>query len=91
MKTGAALFLAAIAFLACATLTTSVDYDRSLDFSRYRSFELIVDLVDAERTCLVWRGRATDTVSSDSEARDRQLREAVARMFEDFPPRPGAR
>ncbi len=52
---------------------------------------MIVDLVDAERTCLVWRGHATDTVSSDSEARDRQLREAVARMFEDFPPRPGAR
>jgi hypothetical protein len=51
---------------------------------------LFVDLVDTERTCLVWRGRATDTIGHDSEAREQQLREAVARMFKDFPPRPGA-
>jgi hypothetical protein len=171
MKSGAAVVLVAILALGCTTLTTSVDYDRSLDFSRYRSFgfqkgtparrdftqkrieevigaalqgkglttaggerpdlrvvthavverqqrieaivwgygcrwgggvamtsvtnipvgTLIVELVDTQRTCLVWRARATDTISADSEVREQQLREAVARMFEDFPPRPGAR
>ena len=166
MRIRAAVIGVAIATLACTTLTTSVDYDRSLDFSHYRSFgfqkgtparselaqkrieeviaaalqakgltpaggrrpdlnvvthvvvekqqrlettvwgygcrwgggvattivtdipvgTLIVDLVDAERACLVWRGRATDTIGPDSEARERQLQKAVARMFEGFPP-----
>lgn len=168
MKTAAAVILGAMT-LACATLTTSVDYDRSRDFSRYRTFgfrigtpaprelaqkrieevigaalrakgltpaadgkpdlnvfthvvverhqrietivwgfgcrwgggvamsnvvevpvgTLIVDLVDAKENCLVWQGRASDTISSDSQTRERQLREAVARMLESFPPRPG--
>lgn len=167
MKTAAAVILGAMT-LACATLTTSVDYDRSRDFSRYRTFgfrtgtpsrndltqrrieeiigsalrakgltpaadeepdlnvfthvaverqqrietivwgfgcqwgggvsmsnvvdvpvgTLIVDLVDAQENCLVWQGRAADTISADRETRERQLREAVARMFEGFPPRP---
>ena len=46
---------------------------------------LIVDLVDTERKDLVWRGKATDTIGSDSEAREQQLREAVSKMFEGFP------
>ena len=166
-----ALFVAVgtLAALACSSLRTSVDYDRTLDFSRYRTFAfrtgtparreitqrridqviatslearglmqvvgerpdlrifthvvvenqrwidtivygygwrsggivttnvitipvgtLIVDLVDAYRDELVWRGTATDTIGSDSTARDEQLRDAVARMFEGFPPRPDA-
>jgi hypothetical protein len=164
------LALGTLAALACSTLRTSVDYDRSLDFSRYRTFAfrtgtparrettqrrieqviaasletrglmqvvgerpdlrifthvvvendrridtivygygwrsggivttnvitipvgtLIVDLVDPYRDELVWRGTATDTIGSDSTARDEQLREAVARMFEGFPPTPDAR
>jgi hypothetical protein len=168
-KTAVAAILGGMT-LACATLTTSVDYDRSRDFSRYRTFgfrtgtparndftqrrieevigaalrakglaptaderpdlsvfthvaverhqqietivwgfgcrsgggvamsnvvdvpvgTLIVDLVDAKENCLVWQGRASDTISADSQTRERQLREAVARMFEGFPPRPGA-
>jgi hypothetical protein len=40
---------------------------------------------------LVWRGRATDTIDSDSEAREQQLRTVEARMFEGFPAMPGAR
>src|SRR5450759_1559821 len=32
------LALGTLAALACSTLRTSVDYDRSLDFSRYRTF-----------------------------------------------------
>lgn len=169
LKAAAAVILGAMT-LACATLTTSVDYDRSRDFSRYRTFAfrtgtparrdftqrriekavgtalrakglapaanenpdldvithvvverqqrietivwgygcrwgggvalsnvvdvpvgtLIVDLVDAKETCLVWQGRASDTIGADNETRERQLREAVARMFEGFPRRPGA-
>jgi uncharacterized protein DUF4136 len=161
-------FLVLAAAAACSTLRTSVDYDRSLDFTRYRTFAfatgtparreftqwrieqliagelrsrgmipaarersdllvfthavverqqrietvvwgygcrwgggvasstvtavpvgtLIVDLVDHERNCLVWQGRATDTLASESETREEQLREAVTRLFAGFPGRP---
>lgn len=159
------------AAVGCTTLRTSVDYDRALDFSRYKTFAfargtparrtftqkriedvigsalrskglspsgdekpdlrvvthvvletrqridtivhgygwrwgggvtttvvtnvpvgtLVVDLVDTQSKELVWRGEATDTIDRDSEARDEQLRDAVAEMFEGFPPRPEAR
>jgi hypothetical protein len=165
MKRAWLVILLAMAPLACSTMRTSVDYDRSIDFSRYKTFAfargtparrdftqrrieeviasalqskglapadgekpdlrvfthvilekqqridtivygygwrlgggiattmvtnipvgtLIVDLVDTERKDLVWRGKATDTIGSDSEAREQQLREAVSKMFEGFP------
>jgi hypothetical protein len=160
--------LGVAAALGCATMRTSVDYDRSVVFSRYKTFAfqrgtparrdfmqrrieeviastlqskglaaaktekpdlrvfthvviereqridtivygygwrwgggvartfvtdipvgtLIVDLVDTEAKELVWRGKASDTINPDSEAREEQLREAVAKMFESFPPGP---
>jgi hypothetical protein len=160
--------LGVAAALGCATMITLVDYDRSADFSRYKTFgfqrgtparrdfmqrrieeviastlqskglaaakaekpdlrvfthvviereqridtivygygwrwgggvattrvtdfpvgTLIVDLVDTETKELVWRGKASDTIDRDSEAREEQLREAVAKMFERFPPEP---
>ena len=160
------LVLAAAA--SCSTLQTSVDYDRSVDFTRYRTFAfvtgtparreftqirieraiaselnsrgliavgrdrsdllvsthafversqrvettiwgygcrwgggitastvtnvpigtLVVKLVDREGNCLVWQGRATETIASDSETRDEQLRTAIAGMFAGFPGKP---
>jgi hypothetical protein len=47
---------------------------------------LIVDLVDVETSELVWRGRASDTIDRDAEAREEQLHLAVTKMFENFPP-----
>jgi len=78
MKRAWLVILLAMVPLACSTMRTSVDYDRSIG-------TLIVDLVDTERKDLVWRGKATDTIGSDSEAREQQLREAVSKMFEGFP------
>ena len=51
---------------------------------------LIVDLVDAKRKELVWRGTGTDTLNPQRspEERDKALRDALAKMFENYPPRP---
>jgi len=59
MKRAWLVILLAMVPLACSTMRTSVDYDRSIG-------TLIVDLVDTERKDLVWRGKATDTIGSDS-------------------------
>ena len=51
---------------------------------------LIVDLADANQKELVWRGMASDTLNPEKspEEKDKALREALAKMFENFPPRP---
>ena len=46
---------------------------------------LIVDLVDRAQNCLIWQGRATDTIAADSRAREEQLNAALRGMFESFP------
>ena len=49
---------------------------------------LIVDLVDAKEKELVWRGTAADTVKDDTPAeKEQELREAMTKMFEGFPPK----
>jgi hypothetical protein len=50
---------------------------------------LIVDLVDANQKDLVWRGTASDTLNPEKspEEKDKALREALAKMFENYPPR----
>jgi hypothetical protein len=50
---------------------------------------LIVDLADVKRKELVWRGTGTDTLNPQRspEERDTALREALAKMFENYPPR----
>jgi hypothetical protein len=47
---------------------------------------LIVDLVDAERKELEWRGMATDTVSDKPENNWNKLDAAITKMFRAFPP-----
>ena len=53
----------------------------------YKEGTLIIDLVDAERRELVWRGTATGAVS-DLTQTDKKLFGAVERIFEAFPPAP---
>jgi hypothetical protein len=50
---------------------------------------LIADLADVNRKDLVWRGTGTDTLNPQRspEERDKALREALAKMFENYPPR----
>lgn len=48
---------------------------------------VVVDLVDARTNQLVWRGVAHDVMSRDPERNAATIREAVSRMFAEFPPR----
>jgi hypothetical protein len=49
---------------------------------------LVVDLVDAEKNELVWRGMASDTISDKPKKREKRIRRAVSKMFHRFPPKP---
>ncbi len=45
-----------------------------------------VDLVDAEKKRLIWRGRAVEMFREVEES-EAKIRSAVSRVFEDFPPK----
>ena len=53
--------------------------------------KLVVDLVDAARKELVWRGTAVAEVSEDTSKNREKIEKAVAKMFKKFPPPPKAR
>lgn len=69
-----------------------VEVCRVTDVSRlqphYRQGTLIVFVVDRREGLLLWQGVAEGTAASAREARAR-IREAVDRMFRDFPARAG--
>jgi hypothetical protein len=50
---------------------------------------LILDLVDATRMELIWRGTATDTFRPDATPAEKEeaLSRAIAKMLESFPPK----
>ncbi len=54
----------------------------------YEEGTLIVDIVDPRNKELMWRGSAQDEVhfTSTPEKEETQLKEAVQRMLENFPP-----
>jgi hypothetical protein len=54
----------------------------------YQTGTLIVDLFDAKAKNLVWRGSATDTLSSNSDKNIKKLKRSVRKLFERFPPQP---
>ncbi len=49
---------------------------------------IVVDVVDARRKELVWRGTATDEISRDETPRERdaKVKETVEKLLADFPP-----
>jgi hypothetical protein len=51
---------------------------------------LIVDVVDAGSKQLAWRGLATKTMYPDTKAEkiEKAINKVVAKMFQDFPPKP---
>lgn len=51
---------------------------------------LIIDLVDTREKELVWRGIATDTLKPErsTEEKEKALADALAKMFQDYPPPP---
>lgn len=60
-----------------------------VDVRSYREGTLIIDLIDAGTKELVWRGWATGTVQENlsSEERDKRIRDAVAKIMDQYPPR----
>ena len=48
---------------------------------------LTVDVFDGAGKNLIWRGQATETLSSKPEKNEHKLDEAVMKMFEKFPPK----
>jgi Domain of unknown function (DUF4136) len=50
---------------------------------------LIVDLVDSQKKSLVWRGTASDTITSQDQVSQENIDKAVSKMFDTYPPKPG--
>jgi hypothetical protein len=50
-----------------------------------REFVLTVDIVDARYHRPLWRGEATEALSSKSEKNIRRLRKAVQKLFRNYP------
>src|SRR5580704_16850551 len=54
----------------------------------YRVGTLVVDLFDASKKRLIWRGSASATLSGNSDKNFKELNRSVQKLFEHFPPRP---
>jgi hypothetical protein len=52
----------------------------------YKVGTLVVDLFDANRKNLIWRGSASDTLSDKSEKNIKNLDKGVQKIFNHFPP-----
>ena len=57
-----------------------------VDVRQYRDGTLLLDLVDAKTSQLVWRGTASDTVSSTSEVQG-VVNNAVKTILAEYPPK----
>ena len=53
----------------------------------YTQGSLIVDIWDAEKKQLVWRGIGSDTVSSNPESNAKKIDKVVADLFKKYPPK----
>ena len=54
--------------------------------SAYREGTLVVDIWDTKKKELVWRGVATETLSSDPAKNQKLAQEVVEEMFKRYPP-----
>ncbi len=66
-------------------------YGGSTQIYQYDEASLVIDIIDAEKEELVWRGTATD-VLADNPSREKQqanIDKAVSRVMADFPPGTG--
>jgi Domain of unknown function (DUF4136) len=52
----------------------------------YKVGTLVIDLFDSQSKGLVWRGSASDTLSSNSDKNIKNLNKGVEKMFKHFPP-----
>lgn len=51
---------------------------------------LVVDIFDTPTKKLIWRGTASEVLSSKPEKNEKKLTKAVEEMFEHFPPHPNS-
>jgi hypothetical protein len=58
----------------------------TIDVYQYEEGTLIVDLIDAARKRLVWRGKAVAVVG-DYAGSEQRINEAVQKLFESYPPK----
>ena len=49
---------------------------------------LTVDIFDGNTKQLIWRGQASEVLSSKPDKNDKKLEHTVADMFKKFPPSP---
>lgn len=57
-----------------------------VDLNTIQVGQLVVDIIDAETQKLVWRGRASDTVSDRPEKNEKKINKAAEKLFKKFPP-----
>jgi hypothetical protein len=60
--------------------------DATTTTETYKVGTLVVDLFDTKTKHLIWRGSASDTLSSNSEKNTKNLDKEVKKMFAHFPP-----
>jgi hypothetical protein len=59
----------------------------NLSVEVFREGRLVVDIVDAARKELIWRGTAVDTISEDTSKNRAKIQKAVEKMFKQYPPK----
>jgi len=62
---------------------------RQVDVYQYTEGTVIVDLIDAGSSQLVWRGSATKTIDSNPspERMEKNINDAMAQVFKRYPPK----
>jgi Domain of unknown function (DUF4136) len=48
---------------------------------------LVLDLYDSHTKQLIWRGVSSETLTNSPEKNEKNLDQAVGKMFDHFPPR----
>jgi len=64
-------------------MSTSTSHVRT-----YTEGTLIVDIYDAAKKELIWRGTVTGTVSENPQKNEKNINKGVAKVFKKFPPPP---
>ncbi|WP_020533652.1 DUF4136 domain-containing protein [Flexithrix dorotheae] len=61
----------------------------NININEYEESTIVVDLVDAQKKELVWQGSIEMPTTTEVEARDRKIKDAVMTLFLKYPHRAG--
>jgi hypothetical protein len=59
-----------------------------MDLSEYSEGSVFFDIIDAKRKQLVWTGKVTGDLSNSAPWKEKDIQDAVKRVFRKFPPKP---